>query len=179
MNPIDLVLAKVPISEITIKTTINSCAVIERIDRCILPIFRTRQNGQYFIFDGSYEGNYFFLRGHLKNCDGKDAFTSNSYVGFAFIRIPVKIETSPIFYGRVFNDGENGSTIKGHFGIPFPTLTLVIVLGLFAAAKLLPKWSELIISPSLILIFLSVMHLDQFITERKGIIDLLKGLFLM
>jgi len=177
MNIIDKVLVRIPFNEVTIRTTINSYSVIERIEHGLKPFFIKRQKGQFFTFEGAYEGNYFVLQGHLRNSNGDDAFPNTSYVGIAFIRIPVKTETSPTFYGRVFDDGENGAIIKGHFGIPFPTFALTCVLILLGFAKFYPKWSDISIGLSFFLIIWSVMSLIEFTTERKGIIDFLKGLF--
>ncbi len=47
------------------------------------------------------------------------------YIGIAFVASPLKIETSPVFYRRVFDDPQGGSAIRGHFGIPFPAANLI------------------------------------------------------
>lgn len=177
MNILDKLIVRIHFSEVTIKTTINSHAVIERIEHGLKPFFIKRQGKQFFTFDGLYEGNYFVLQGHLRNADGGDAFSTTFYVGVAFIRIPVNAETSPKFYGRVFDDGDHGSTIKGHFGIPFPTFALICVMALLGVAKFYPNWAELSAGFSLILIIWSLASLIEFTTERKGIIDFLSGLF--
>jgi hypothetical protein len=177
MNIIDKILVRLPFSEVTIRTTINSSSVIERVEQGLKPFFIKRQKGQFFTFDGSYNGNYFVLQGHLRNSNGDDAFPNTSYLGIAFIRIPVKIETSPTFYGSVFDDGDNGAIIKGHFGVPFPIFALICVLVLLGVAKFYPEWSELLIGFSIFLIIWSIMSLIEFATERKGIINFLEGLF--
>lgn len=177
MNIIDNFLVRIPLTEITIKTTINSYSVIERIEYGVKPFFMRQQKGQFFTFNGTYEGNYFILQGHLRNPDGEDAFPSTSYINIAFIRIPLQTETSPTFYGRVFDDDDNGAIIKGHFGIPFPTFALICVIGLLGFAKFYPKWSEYSLIFSFFLIMRSIFSLIEFVTERKGIIEFLKGLF--
>lgn len=177
MNIFDKILVRVPFSEVTIKTTINSYSVIERIEQGLKPFLMKPQKHQFFTFEGSYEGNYFVLQGHLRNANREDAFPNTSHVRVAFIRIPVRTETSPTFYGRVFDEGENGAIIKGHFGVPFPTFALMCALALFGIAKYYPEWSGISIALALFLIMWSVMGLVEFSTERKGLIDFLHGLF--
>jgi hypothetical protein len=177
MNMIDKILARIPFSEVAYRTTINSYSVIERIEQGVKPFLVKWQKDQFFTFDGSYTGNYFILQGHLRNPDGEDAFPNTPTVGIAFIRIPVKIETSPTFYGRVIDDGDNGATINGHFGIPFPIFALLCVIVLLGIAKLYPEWSDISLFFSIFFLMWSIMSLNEFITERKGMIDFLNGLF--
>lgn len=177
MNIIEKSLAKIPFNEVIIKTTIPAKAIIERIDYGVKPFFNRRQQGQFFTFDGSYEENYFKIQGHLRNPNGEDAFPNKVSIRIAFVRLPLRIETSPTFYGRVFDDENNGATIKGHFGIPFPTFALVCVLVVLLIAKIYPRFSEISLFFSIFLLIWSVTSIIEFITERKGIIDFLKGLF--
>lgn len=177
MNIIDKFLARIPLTEVTIWTTINSNAVMERIEYGLMPVLIKRNRGEFFTFHGSYDENYFKIQARLKNSDGEDTFPNDISVGIGFIRFPINIETSPIFYGRVFDDGDNGSIIKGHFGLPFPTLGLLLALVLLTIQWIVPKWSNLFAILIVFLILWSVMNMMEFITERKGILDFLKGLF--
>lgn len=177
MNIIEKSLAKIPFNEVTIKTSIPAKAVIERIDHGVKPFFNRRQQGQFFTFDGSYDENYFKIQGHLRNSDGEDAFPNKASIRIAFVRLPLQMETSPTFYARVFDDEDNGATIKGHFGIPFPAFTLVCVLLLLLTAKIYPRFSDISLFFSIFMLIWSVTSILEFITERKGIIDFLKGLF--
>ena len=176
MNIFDEFIAKIPVSEVTIKTSISSYAVIERLERGIMPSFIIRHRESSFSFEGSYSGNYFRLQGHFINSDGEDAFPNKTSVGIGFIRLPVRIETSPTFYGRV-RDTDNGSIIKGHFGFPFPILSLFLVLILFIFAMFYPAINGVVLGFATFLLVWSVFSLPEFITERKGIMDFLKGLF--
>src|SRR5512138_3089131 len=121
MNIIDEMLARIPISEVTIKTTLGSYAVIELIEARAKPGRLKRQGKQWFSFEASYRGNYFKIQAHLTNYDGEDAFPPNT-----FAIIP--LETSPTFYGRVFDRGEEGAIIRGHFGFPSPGLIALCIL---------------------------------------------------
>lgn len=177
MNIINKFLARIPFTEVTIRTTINSYAVIERIEYGVKPILTKRNRGEFFTFHGSYEGNYFKIQAHLRNSDGEDAFPSNKSVGIGFIQFPVNMETSPVFYGRVFDNGGDGAIIKGHFGLPFPTLGLLFALALLATQWINQKWTDALMILSIFLILWSVMNITEFAIERKGILDFLKGLF--
>jgi len=176
VNFLDRILARIPFTEVTIKTSVSSFAVIERVGCGLQPALFMRQRSQFFTFEGSDQGNYFKIQGHLRNPDGQDAFPNKIYIGIAFIRIPLRIETSPTFYGRVFDDAD-GAIIRGHFAIPFPILALVIVLLLFLFGVVYPVWLKLSLWISLCLIAWSLVSLVEFITERQGILDFLKGLF--
>lgn len=169
MNILDEILARIPISEVTIKTTIDSYAVIERIEYWAKPGRIRRQGKQWFIFDGSYRGNYFKIQGHKTNYDGVDAFPTNTFTG-------IPIETSPAFYGRVFDDGD-GSIIRGHFGLPFPGLIALGILLLLFVGRIYPNWWNTSLGVSLLLMVWIVFSLVELIVERRGVLDFLKGLF--
>lgn len=176
MNILDETLAKFPMSEVVIKTSIGSYAVIERVEFATKPMLIKKQNNQYFTFSGTYKANYFKIQSHLRNPDGNDAFPSNSSIRIAFVRIPLNLETSPIFYGRVFDD-DQGSVLRGHFGFPFPALLSLGVMILLVIGKIYPNLSEFAFGISLVMIVWAIFSLIEFFTERKGIIDFLRGLF--
>ena len=176
MNAIDKILAKLPLNHVTIRTTIDSASIIERIEFGIQPTQRKRQRSEYYTFEGSYYGNYFKIQGHLMNPDGSDAFPKGGpYVSVGFVGIPLNIETSPTFYGRVF-DKEEGSIISGHFALPFPILSLLLVIILLIGGLIFPVIQIVTHTLVLILLLWSVSSLIEFYTERKAIIDFLKGL---
>ncbi len=177
MNLLDQVLVRIPFREVTIRTTINSYSVIERLECGIRPTFRKPSKGPFFTFEGSYHGNYFVLRGHWRNPNGEDAFPNTFYVRIAFLSIPVQIETSPKFYGRVFDDGERGAIIAGHFGIPSPAAALSCVLALLGIAKFYPHWSEIALGLAFLLFIWSFPRLLEFFIEKEGILNFLQGLF--
>ncbi len=176
MNIFDDILARIPLTEVTIKTTLPAYAVMERVDYGVRPCLMRRQRSQYFTFEGSSEGNYFKIQGHLTNPNGKDAFPRGGYIGIAFIGVPLNIETSPTFYGRVFNDGE-GAIIRGHFAVPFPMLSLLVVMLLLVLGWMFPRLHEISLGFSLFMVMWSIMSLIEYVTERKGILDFLQGLF--
>lgn len=180
MNLLDNYIAKIPLSEVTIKTTINSVAVLERIEWGTRPCYRKPFQGDYFTFHSSYYGNYFRVQSHFRKSDGKDTFPKywpTIRIAFLILKLPFGVETSPVFYGRVFDDGDQGATIKGHFGIPFPILSLFCVLLLMLIAKSTPDLKELTLTIAAFLLFWSIISVIEFIVERKGIIDFLAGLF--
>ena len=149
---------------------------MERVDYGVRPCLTRGQRSQYFTFEGSSEGNYFKIQGHLTNPNGTDVFPRGGYIGIAFIAIPLNIETSPTFYGRAFNDGD-GAIIRGHFAIPFPMFSLLVVLLLLALDWMFPRLHDFSFIFSLFLISWSIMSLVEYLTERRGILDFLKGLF--
>ncbi len=176
MNKIDLFFAKITISEVVLKTSINSLAVIERLEYALKPMLKKKQDGEYYIFYGSYWGNYFKIQGHQMNPDGTDAFPNEGEVRFAIFSFPIRIETSPSFYGRVFDD-EAGSIIRGHFGLPFIILSLVCFLIIYFITWLLPKLANVTLIFALFFLMWSLFSIIEFIMERKAIIDFLKGLY--
>jgi len=176
MNSIDKFLAKIPLNDVTIRTDIDSVSVIERIDFGVRPVHRSRQRSHYYSFEGSYYGNYFRIQGHLMNPDGSDVFPEGVlYLSVGFIGFPFGIESSPTFYGRVFDDGE-GSIIRGHFALPFPILSLLVVLLLLFIGSVIPFFQFYAHSLSIFLVVWSITSWIEFFIERKAILDFLKGL---
>jgi hypothetical protein len=176
MKLIDKFLVRIPLSEISIKTTINSYAVIERIEHTMKPTYMRPQRNQYFTFEGSYEGNYFVIQAHLKNPDGGDAFPNYGSIGVWSFQIPFRYEISPCFYGRVF-DVDGGSVLKGHFGFPLPfVLAPLIIVALFLVNAFHLESAFLTIF--IIAAFpLMIFGYIQFVIEREGLTDFLAGLF--
>lgn len=156
MNFIDKFFARFPLNEVTIQTTINSYAVIERIEFGVQPFFAKWPKGVFFTFEGAYAGNYFVLQGHLRDPNGEDAYPSSTFIGFGSFGIRIPTETSPKFYGRVFDDGDNGSTIRGHFGFPFPIFALMCVIILLVLALVFPKWVALFLQVAIFVFILSL-----------------------
>jgi len=175
MNSVEKYLAKLPYNEITIRTTINSLSVIERIEFGVLPVERKRQRTQYYSFEGSYHGNYFKIQGHLINPDGSDVFPKAGYISIGFIGFPLGIESSPAFYGKVF-DSEEGSIINGHFAIPFSFILLLVVLLVIYLGRVFPGFYSFSTILSMFLLLWSFSSLFEYFIERKAIIDFLKGL---
>jgi len=175
MRRLDEVLVKIPASTVMLKTTIPSYAVIERLEYSVMPVFTRWKKEQHFVFDGSFTGNYFTIQAKLKESNNEDVFPPQSVFvnGFRLF----SVETSPVFYGRVFDDGDAGSTIQGHFGVPFPFLCLLSVLVSGGIAMIISGLMKFLPEFALIMIFISVFSMPEFITERDGVIDFLKGLF--
>jgi hypothetical protein len=176
MNIIEGILARVPLTEATLKTTLPAHAVMARVENGILPAAHKRQRSIYFTFEGASEGNYFAIRGHATNPDGTDMFPAGGYIGIAFIAIPLHIETSPTFYGRAFSDND-GTIIRGHFAVPFPVIALVLVLVLLGMGWIFPGWRDGTRVFSLVLISWAIISMVEYFTERKAILDFLQGLF--
>jgi hypothetical protein len=176
MNPLGEFLAKLPLTEVSLKTSIGSYSVMERLDAGFMPALRMRHSGSFYTFQGNHKGNYFQIQCHFCNPDGKDAFPNESWLSVGPIRIPFRIETSPNFYGRVFDDA-GGSYIQGHFGIPAPTLALIGVPFILFLRKMVPPLDGLSFFFMIALIFFAVFGMNEYYIERKGIIDFLKGLF--
>lgn len=170
MNRLDETLARVPLNEVTIRTTIDSYAVIERIQHAVQPVLFIPRKGQSFTFHGSCRGNYFKLHCHYYNSDGEDAYPNWELFGLA-------LETSPAFYGRVFDLEAGSAVIRGHFGLPLPTFLLSCALSMLLFGMLSKSCEDFAFFLSLGLIFYSVFSMFEFYTERKGILDFLKGLF--
>ena len=126
MRRLDEMLVRIPASTVKLKTTINSHAVIERLEYSVMPVFTRWKRERHFVFDGSFEGNYFTIRARFKESNNEEVFPPYNVFVYGFRLF--SIETSPVFYGRVFDDGDAGSTIEGHFGVPFPFLCLISVL---------------------------------------------------
>lgn len=171
MRRLDEVLVKIPASTVKLKTTVNSHAVIERLEYSVMPVFTRRKRERHFVFDGSFEGNYFTIRARFKESNNEEVFPPESIFVtiYIFVFRLVTFETSPVFYGRVFGDGEVGSTIEGHFGVPFPFLCLSGALVLGAIAAIIPGLMKIIPDLALIALVLSISHIREFITERDGI----------
>lgn len=177
MNAIDNILARIPVREVTIKTAIDSYAVIERLQHGVAPLpLPPRQRTFFFTFEGSYEGNFFKIQAHARNPTGEDLFPPAT-VRIGFLQSPFPIETSPVFYGRVFDREEGGALIQGHFGIPFPALGSLCTLIILAAGKAYPAWGTFSFTLSLFFLVLSIETLVEFHIERKAILDFLQGLF--
>jgi hypothetical protein len=168
-------LVRIPASTVKLKTTINSHTVIERLEYSVMPVFTRWKRERHFVFDGSFEGNYFTIRARFKESNNEEVFPPYNVFVYGFRLF--SIETSPVFYGRVFDDGDAGSTIQGHFGVPFPFLCLISVLAIGGIAAIIPGLPNLLPEFSLIAIFLSLFGIREFITERNGVVDFLKGLF--
>lgn len=177
MNAIDNFVARIPFSEVTIRTSLNSYEVIERIERGVAPAFNKKNGGEFYTFEGGYDGNYFVIQTHRRKETGEDAYPDDFYVTLLFFRFKVKAEASPIFYGRVFDDEQTGSTIKGHFGLPFPTFCLLIALIMMGFIIRFPQYRDGLAIIPMVSVLISLWTLNEFIDERKGILDFLKGLF--
>jgi hypothetical protein len=172
-------LVRIPASTVKLKTTINSHAVIERLEYSVMPVFVRWKREQHFVFDGSFEGNYFTIRARLIESNNEEVFPPDSFfvtILFFTFRL-LTVETSPVFYGRVFDDGDAGSTIEGHFGVPAPFLCLISILVLGIVSAIIPGSMGFLPEFSMLMIFVSIFKIPEFITERNGIIDFLKGLF--
>lgn len=176
MRPSEEFLAKIPLTELTIKTTIPSYSVIERIEYGIKPFLVKRQGGEFYTFEGAYYGSHFKIQSKYRKSNGEDAFPNGFLLSIPLFAAWIKMETSPVFYGRVIEESK-GATIKGHFGIPFPIGALLAALILLLAGKLYPIISGYTNTLSVFLIAASLFSLTEFITERKGTIDFMKGLF--
>jgi len=176
MNKLDLFFAKIPISEITIRASINSLAVIKRLEYSFKPTIMLMKNEEQYEIYGSYWGNYFKIRGHILNSDGTNVFPQGLVVGFAFLRFTIKVDTSPMFYGRVFDD-KDGSTIRGHFGLPFIIFSLMCVLLILIICWFFPKLADFLGFFAIAFLFWTSYASIEFIAERKAIIDFLKGLY--
>lgn len=179
MNSVEQILVKIPITEITIKTTIHSQAVIQRIEHGVKPTFHKLQRGawDYFTFRGSAKGNFFVVKADLKDREGNDVFKNKVGIGVLFVRMWINLNTTPVFYGRVFDTPDGGSLIQGHFGMPLPTMGLVCILVLALIGRIYPSWSNPILVIGLFLLLASVVSLMEFAVERKGLLDFLRGLF--
>jgi hypothetical protein len=176
MHLIDQIIARIPISEVVIKTSIKSYAVIERIECGVMPAFFWRGNGRYFTFYSNYSSNYFIIQSTIREPDGKDSYPTIIYVSIGPVGFPIKIETSPIFFGRVFDD-EQGSTIRGHFGFAIPHLLLVVALISLIMARFISSISVIANGLTGLLLLGSILSLREFIDERDCTIDFLTGLF--
>ena len=176
MNIIDKFLARIPISEVIITTTINSYSVIERVEHGVQRSYKKRQWEPFFTFDGSFVGNYFKIQGHLIDPSGEDTSPGSFSIGIPFLNF-LRIEVSPKFYGRVFDDPKTGAIIRGHFGVPFPTLFLIFALLMLVIGFLYQDWADYSLGFALFLVLCSVLSLREYLTVRKEIIDFLKGLF--
>jgi hypothetical protein len=176
MNIIDNLLARIPINEVMIKTTINSYAVIERIDRSGQPDLIIPEGHPTYTVESEFDGNYFKVRGKLFDEKGNEQFPSPTLRLFGIaILLPIRID--PVFHGRVFDDGDRGSTIYGNFGLPFSILLLLCALALLLAGKLYPRLAEDFTSFTFFLVLVSVFNFPQFYSERSEVVDFLKGLF--
>jgi hypothetical protein len=176
MHIIDKIIARIPISEVVIRTSIKSYAVIERIECGIQPSFFRDHFERYFTFHQDWSSNYFIIQSTIHEPDGSDAYPMIIYVSIGPVGFPIKIEASPIFYGRVFDD-EQGSTIRGHFGFAFPHLLVSLAILSLIIGRLIPIISETTNGLSILLISGSVFALRGFIDERDCTIDFLTGLF--
>ncbi|MBL8098459.1 MAG: hypothetical protein JNK81_04720 [Anaerolineales bacterium] len=176
MNLFDEIITHLPINEVRIKTNLTSESIMERIERGLKPAQVDWQESKFFTFHGSYKDNNFKIHVNSINSDGSDVFPNRTTIGIGFILIPLTMDTSPVFYGKVIKD-ETGAVIKGHFGIPFPIMALLGVFPLVLFAKLFSRFQEALLVVSLFLVIWSISRLIEFVSERKAILDFLKGLF--
>ncbi len=176
MKIIDDMLARIPLKEVELKTSLPSPQVIERLKVGLMPVLIKRNREEYFTFEGSYNGFYMKIRCHLHDREGKHEFQQTGFISMLFFVLPIRLDTSPTFYGWITDD-EKGSIIRGHFGLPYPIVTLLIAMAAIWITMSFPILEKLTFIVVFFSLFMSITSIIGFIVERKAIIDFLKGLF--
>jgi hypothetical protein len=181
MNLLDLLLTRIDTNAVVARTTIDSYAAIERIEKWLGSNRKYRKEGYFYTYEGSYKGNYFKIRCHMCSAEGIDAFPADQAITinlpFYSFRIPYRFETSPVFYANVFDD-EDGSVIRGHFGIPIPFIYLINAIMVLIVAKFLGGvLRSYFFVLGIGLTILGIRNLREFFTEREATLELIQKLF--
>jgi hypothetical protein len=181
MNILDLILARINANAVKVKTTVDSYAVIERIEKYLGKGRKIRDGDSFYTYEGTYKGNYFKIQCHLLDAFGNDKFPAEKWITvdlpFYSFQIPYRFETSPVFYANVFDD-ESGSVIRGHFGIPLPFLYLIAaIVMLLGALWLGGTIRSYLFVLGIGLTIIGTRHLREFFTEREGTLIFIQNIF--
>jgi len=182
MNLLDHFLARINTNAVVIKTTIDSYAVIETIEKWLGANRKIRKGESFYSYKGSYKGNYFKIQCHFHEADGTDAYTADRALTinlpFYSFEIPYRFENSPVFYAHVVDD-EAGSVIRGHFGIPFPFIYFITAIVLLLGAKVLSGvLRSYLFVLAIGLTIVGIRRLREFFTEREGILEFIQRMFM-
>jgi hypothetical protein len=178
MNAIDRFLARLPITSLSLHVHMDSYAVIERVEIADHMKIWWRKRKRYFTFQADDEGNYFTIQAQYHETDGHDVFPPKRMVTILGVSFPVPVEESPILFGRVFDNKDgDGATIKCHFGIPIPIYLAGISAILFLAGRIFPSAADFASTAATLTFIWSLISFNQFIVERKGLIEVMEKLF--
>jgi|WetSurMetagenome_2_1015567.scaffolds.fasta_scaffold354437_2 hypothetical protein len=178
MNTIADFLTRIPITSLSIKTSIKTYAVLERIKNAIdqQETMDKQEKGYFYVVD--IEDNYFLLQtAYVKKYESNVLIPENR-ISFGNAYNLLSMDPVPIFFGKVL-DSEygDGAIINGHFGIPAPIYLALAVPVLILLTFGFPNVVSCSLPLAGLFLFRSLISVYQFINERKGIKTYLNELF--
>ncbi len=173
---VDELISWIPLRDIELPTSLHSTHVYERVAFGTRPGYVRLMHGRYYTFEGGYNGSFIKIRSRLHEPSGKQTFSNAISFLFFYIGIPIQISSCPALYCRVTDD-EHGSVIKGHFGLPYTMVMMIIACALACLMIYFPKSKDSLLLMVLFALIDSINSLNQYIIERTAVIDFLKGLF--
>lgn len=173
---IEKLIAQLPVSEISIKTSLTPYAAAEFVEEKLKWNKGLSPAPGLAGFEAKCDDLYFIVQGVWNPPENSKGFETDLHIEVPFRKKPVRWNQSVKFYGRIRPDDENGAVITGHFGIPIPTFLLLCSVVFFGLTFVLPGDFESYFSLGMILLIFSIACFPRFVLEREKTVQYLKRL---